>query len=66
LRQLRDFSKNDKAHELKNVSLIIVGSESGWFGERSNADYAAGKSAVQVGLLKSLMADAARVWPGAR
>lgn len=66
LRQLRDFSRNEIAHESKNVSLIIVGSESGHFGERGNADYAAGKSAVQVGLLKSLMADAARIWPGAR
>ncbi|OCK84429.1 NAD-P-binding protein [Lepidopterella palustris CBS 459.81] len=51
---------------LKNVGCVIVGSESGWFGERGNADYAVGKSAVQVGLLASLRADVARVWPGAR
>lgn len=50
----------------KNVGLIMVGSESGWFGERSNADYAASKSAVQVGLLQSLKSDVPRVWPGAR
>lgn len=66
LRQLRAHSKSDEATKLKNVSLIIVGSESGHFGERGNADYAAGKSAVQGGLLRSLMADAARIWPGAR
>ncbi|KAF1986500.1 NAD(P)-binding protein [Aulographum hederae CBS 113979] len=52
--------------KLRNLSLIIVGSESGTFGERTNPDYATSKSAVQGGLLKSLMADAPRVWPGAR
>lgn len=66
LRQLREHAKIDKDRELKNVSLIIVGSESGHFGERGNADYASGKSAVQGGLLRSLMADVARIWPGAR
>ncbi|KAI9712406.1 MAG: hypothetical protein M1820_001619 [Bogoriella megaspora] len=50
----------------RNVSLIIVGSESGHFGERNNADYATSKSAVQFGLLQSLKADAPRVFAGAR
>lgn len=49
-----------------NLSLIIVGSESGWFGERGNADYSAGKSAVQVGLLQSLKGDVVRAHPRAR
>ncbi|KAE8453372.1 hypothetical protein EG329_010233 [Mollisiaceae sp. DMI_Dod_QoI] len=66
LRQLREYAKVDEAKELRNVSLIIVGSESGHFGERGNADYAAGKSAVQGGLLRSLTGDVARIWPGAR
>lgn len=52
--------------EERNLSLIIVGSESGWFGERGNADYSAGKSAVQVGLLQSLKGDVVRVHPRAR
>lgn len=52
---------------LPNRSLIIVGSESGLFGERTNPDYAAGKSAVQGGLLASLKADIPKVLgPGAR
>ena len=51
---------------VQNASLIIVGSESGRFGERGNPDYAAGKSAVQVGLLQSLRADVGRVMEGAR
>lgn len=50
----------------RNLSLIIVGSESGWFGERGNADYSSGKSAVQVGLLQSLKGDVVRVHPRAR
>jgi hypothetical protein len=74
LRQLRvhaDYFKIPGQEEvrlgsMKNVSLIIVGSESGHFGERGNADYAAGKSAVQGGLLKSLMGDVSRIWPTAR
>ncbi|KAJ9659563.1 hypothetical protein H2201_007312 [Coniosporium apollinis] len=52
--------------QLKNLGIVIVGSESGWFGERSNADYSASKSAVQVGLLQSLKADVPRVWDRAR
>ena len=66
LRQLRAHSQVEKREELKNVGIIIVGSESGHFGERGNADYASGKSAVQVGLVRSLMADVSRIWPGAR
>lgn len=68
LRQIRDCAASARVGEkrMENVSLIIVGSESGHFGERGNADYAAGKSAVQGGLLRSLMGDVARIWPGAR
>ena len=65
----RAWLRGIKAHageELRNVSLVIVGSESGTFGERGNADYAGSKSAVQFGLVRSLMADAARVYEGAR
>lgn len=66
LRHLREHSQVSKKAELRNVGLIIVGSESGHFGERGNADYASGKSAVQYGLVKSMIGDVARVWPGAR
>ncbi|KAG0651337.1 17-beta-hydroxysteroid dehydrogenase [Hyphodiscus hymeniophilus] len=67
LRQIRDCAATVKEGErMENVSLIIVGSESGNFGERGNADYAAGKSAVQGGLMRSLTGDVARIWPGAR
>lgn len=62
LRHIKEFAKPD----MKNVCLVIVGSESGWFGERSNPDYASGKSAVQIGLVQSMKGDVARIHPGAR
>ncbi|PSN74414.1 NAD-P-binding protein [Corynespora cassiicola Philippines] len=49
---------------VRNANLVIVGSESGHFGERLNAEYSLAKSAVQVGLLMSLRAEAVREWPG--
>lgn len=58
--------KQHASEEPRNVSLIIVGSESGSFGERMNADYASSKSALQFGMVQSLKADAARVYPRAR
>lgn len=51
---------------MKHPNLIIIGSESGLFGERQYADYSLGKSAVQGGLLSSLRADVPREWSGAR
>ena len=60
LRQLRETKVQ------KNVAIVIMGSESGIAGNRMNADYAAGKSAVQVGLLKSLKNDIVRICPTAR
>lgn len=50
----------ERGVEMRNVGLVVVGSESGWFGEKGNADYASGKSAVQVGLVQSLKADMSR------
>jgi len=51
---------------LKNVGLVIMGSESGRFGVRTQPAYAAGKSAVQGGLMLSLAQDAPRIFPRAR
>ncbi|KAF3009502.1 hypothetical protein E8E13_003747 [Curvularia kusanoi] len=51
---------------MKHPNLIIIGSESGLFGEQKNADYSLGKSAVQEGLLRSLRMDVPKEWPGAR
>ena len=62
----RGRGEDGKEEAVRNVGLIVVGSESGREGERGNADYAAGKSAVQVGLVQSLKGDVSRVWDGAR
>ncbi|PSK36563.1 Carbonyl reductase family member 4 [Elsinoe australis] len=68
LRGLRDHlnSHPSASQQLKNPSLIIIGSEAGHFGVRTCAVYAAAKSAVQYGLLQSLRADAPRVFDRAR
>ena len=47
-------------------SLVLVGSTAGRFGEAGHADYAAAKSAIQVGLLLSLKNEIVRVAPRAR
>jgi 3-oxoacyl-[acyl-carrier protein] reductase len=47
-------------------SLVLVGSTAGRFGEAGHADYAAAKSAIQVGLLLSLKNEIVRVAPGGR
>lgn len=67
LRSIRSAaSDTQQASKLRNVSLIIIGSESGRFGVRTMAAYAAGKSAVQYGLLYSLAQDAPRLYSRAR
>jgi 3-oxoacyl-[acyl-carrier protein] reductase len=47
-------------------SLVLVGSTAGRFGEAGHADYAAAKSAVQVGLLLSLKNEIVRIAPRGR
>jgi NAD(P)-dependent dehydrogenase (short-subunit alcohol dehydrogenase family) len=67
LRSIRGAASDpQQASKLRNVSLVIIGSESGRFGVRTMAAYAAGKSAVQYGLLYSLAQDAPRLFSRAR
>jgi len=66
LRGLRTHKISGNLKKLCNVSLIIIGSESGHWGERTNADYGTSKAAVQYGLLQSLRQDAPQVFEGAR
>jgi 3-oxoacyl-[acyl-carrier protein] reductase len=47
-------------------ALVLVGSTAGRFGEAGHSDYAAAKAAIQVGLLRSLKNEAARLGPGVR
>ena len=67
LRSIRKAASNpQEAAKLRNVGLVIMGSESGRFGVPTMAAYAAGKSAVQYGLMYSLAQDAPRLHPKAR
>jgi NAD(P)-dependent dehydrogenase (short-subunit alcohol dehydrogenase family) len=66
LRGLRMHKAIKFPRQLRNVSLIIIGSESGHWGERGNPDYGTSKAAVQYGLLQSLRQDVPRVYEGAR
>ena len=47
-------------------NLVLVGSTAGRFGEAGHADYAAAKSAIQVGLLLSLKNEIVRIAPRSR
>jgi 3-oxoacyl-[acyl-carrier protein] reductase len=57
---LREVKQNGRG------SLVLVGSTAGRFGEAGHADYAAAKSAIQVGLLLSLKNEIVRVAAGGR
>ena len=57
---LREVARNGHG------SLVLVGSTAGRFGEAGHADYAAAKSALQVGLLLSLKNEVTRIAPRAR
>ncbi|MES1246792.1 MAG: SDR family NAD(P)-dependent oxidoreductase [Actinomycetota bacterium] len=50
----------------RHGSLVLVGSTAGRFGEAGHADYAAAKSAIQVGLMLSLKNEIVRIAPRAR
>jgi NAD(P)-dependent dehydrogenase (short-subunit alcohol dehydrogenase family) len=68
LRGIRAAVQNGTAQQkhLKNPALVIIGSESGRFGVPSMPAYAAGKSAVQLGLMLSFASDAPKIHPRAR
>jgi NAD(P)-dependent dehydrogenase (short-subunit alcohol dehydrogenase family) len=62
LRNIRSYANPST----RNVSLVIIGSEAGTFGVTGNADYGASKSAVQYGLVQSLVKDVVNIHPRAR
>ncbi|GAB7347018.1 hypothetical protein MBLNU459_g3166t1 [Dothideomycetes sp. NU459] len=66
LRGIREHGRATNSRPLKNPGLIMIGSEAGHFGVRTQAAYSASKSAVQYGLLQSLRADAPRINARAR
>ncbi len=65
----RTWMRQIKQHatsSTRNLSLVIIGSEAAEYGVTGNADYSAGKAAVQIGLVQSLKADVVRIHPRAR
>jgi NAD(P)-dependent dehydrogenase (short-subunit alcohol dehydrogenase family) len=49
-----------------NASIIIIGSTAGKFGEAYHADYAATKSALMYGFLRSLKNEIVKIVPRGR
>ncbi len=65
----RTWLRNIRSHAdstTRNVCLVIIGSEAGIYGVTGNADYGASKSAIQYGLVQSLVKDVVKIQPGAR
>jgi len=65
----RTWLRNVRSHAdstTRNVCLVIIGSEAGTFGVTGNADYSASKSAIQYGLVQSLVKDVVKIHPRAR
>lgn len=62
LRGIKEFSNP----QTRNISAIIFGSEAGTFGVPDCAAYAASKSAIQYGFVKSLARDAVGIHPRCR
>lgn len=62
LRNIRSYANPST----RNVSLVIIGSEAGTFGVTGNADYGSSKSAIQYGLVQSLVKDVVNIHPRAR
>jgi 3-oxoacyl-[acyl-carrier protein] reductase len=60
----REFLKH--VVETKVGNIVLISSTAGIFGEAGHADYAAAKSAVAVGLLKSLKNEIVRIAPSGR
>jgi 3-oxoacyl-[acyl-carrier protein] reductase len=61
---LRHVARDPDA--LEAPAIVLVGSTAGDFGEAGHADYAAAKSALQQGLLRSLKNEVPRLHPAAR
>jgi NAD(P)-dependent dehydrogenase (short-subunit alcohol dehydrogenase family) len=52
--------------ELKNVSIVITGSETGVFGQEGHSEYASGKAGLQYGLVRTVKNEIVRLNSKAR
>ncbi len=62
----REFMRSSRANELTAPAMVVTGSTAGFFGEAGHADYAAAKSGLMYGLLKSLKNEFVQIAPLAR
>eukprot|EP00708_Paratrimastix_pyriformis_P005132 GAFH01004120.1.p1 GENE.GAFH01004120.1~~GAFH01004120.1.p1 ORF type:complete len:266 (-),score=47.15 GAFH01004120.1:25-822(-) len=60
----KHFLRQAREHHLVDPSVVIVGSTAAVFGEARNADYAATKSALQCGFMRSLKNEIVAFAPG--
>lgn len=60
---MRGFFKQIIRHQIKDPSAVLVGSTAGAFGEAMHADYAAAKSALMYGYVKSLKNEIVKIAP---
>ncbi|CEL54764.1 3-oxoacyl-[acyl-carrier-protein] reductase FabG OS=Vibrio cholerae serotype O1 (strain ATCC 39315 / El Tor Inaba N16961) GN=fabG PE=1 SV=2 [Rhizoctonia solani AG-1 IB] len=65
---LRNLRSPRKGYEpdLSKVSMIVMGSTCGEFGEKGHIDYACGSSGLQFGLVRSLKHELVKIAPGGR
>jgi 3-oxoacyl-[acyl-carrier protein] reductase len=63
---MRAFFRGIVRHGIADPAAVVVGSTAGIFGEAGHADYAASKSALVYGLLKSLKNEIVRIAPRGR
>jgi NAD(P)-dependent dehydrogenase (short-subunit alcohol dehydrogenase family) len=56
----------ERGEEVKNLSVVVTGSECGVFGQAGHVEYASGKSGLQYGLVKSVKNEIVRLNKRAR
>jgi NAD(P)-dependent dehydrogenase (short-subunit alcohol dehydrogenase family)/peptidoglycan/xylan/chitin deacetylase (PgdA/CDA1 family) len=56
-----DNSQKRTGKELKNVSIVVTGSECGVFGQAGHVEYASGKAGLQYGLVKTVKNEIVRL-----
>lgn len=59
-------SQEMSGEELKNVSIVVTGSETGVFGQEGHAEYASGKAGLQYGLVRTVKNEIVRLNSRAR
>ncbi|KAF2018189.1 NAD(P)-binding protein [Aaosphaeria arxii CBS 175.79] len=66
LQSVDSAQQRDSGRELKNVSIVVTGSETGVFGQAGHVEYASGKAGLQYGLVKTVKNEIVRLNSRAR